>query len=292
MRRTVTRVLAAMAAGAALSSLGLTGASASGPAAGAQLWASRYTGVAGGGGHAAAMAVSPGGRRVFVAGDSCAAPSDSDYAAVAYNAATGARLWVSRYSGPANGDAAPARWPSARAGRPSIVTGTAGHRADYATVAYNAATGARRWVSRYNGPAQRSDDLPPRWPSARAGQTVFVTGTSSAAPRAGTTPRSPTTPPPAPSGGPAATTATAARQRQRGGGQPGRERRCSSPGPASTGTSTTTPRSPTTPPPAPSGGPAATAAPSATDPPAPWPSARAGQTVFVTGDQPRRHLRA
>src|SRR5258707_14790494 len=46
---------------------------------------------------------------------------------------------------------------------------------DYATVDYNAATGAQRWVSRYNGPVNGTE-------SANAvivspgGQTIYVTG--------------------------------------------------------------------------------------------------------------------
>ena len=175
MRRTVTRVLAAMAAGAALSSLGLTGASASGPATGAQLWASRYTGVAGGGGHAAAMAVSPGGRRVFVAGDSFAAPSDSDYAVVAYNAATGARQWVRRYSSSPGVIAIASSVAVSPSGKAVYVTGYSGN--GYATVAYNAATGARQWVSRYNGPAS-SDNLAAGLTVGPGGKTVYVTGSS------------------------------------------------------------------------------------------------------------------
>jgi hypothetical protein len=47
------------------------------------------------------VAVSPDGSRVFVTGGSQGARSGQDYATVAYSAATGARLWVARYNGPA-----------------------------------------------------------------------------------------------------------------------------------------------------------------------------------------------
>ena len=50
------------------------------------------------------MRVSPGGTRVFVTGDSQGVGSGSDYATVAYSAATGTRLWVRRYNGPGNGE--------------------------------------------------------------------------------------------------------------------------------------------------------------------------------------------
>jgi hypothetical protein len=41
---------------------------------------------------------------VFVTGFSPSRRTGDDYATVAYGAATGRRLWVSRYDGPANGD--------------------------------------------------------------------------------------------------------------------------------------------------------------------------------------------
>ena len=50
------------------------------------------------------MAVSPGGSRVFVTG-----ASGGDSETVAYSAATGRRLWVSRYNGPGTG-LPPPRW--------------------------------------------------------------------------------------------------------------------------------------------------------------------------------------
>ncbi|MGH3406904.1 MAG: PQQ-binding-like beta-propeller repeat protein [Streptosporangiaceae bacterium] len=174
MRRTITRVLAATAAGAVLSSLGLTGASAS-AVPGAQAWASRYSGVAGGGGHASAVAVSLGGRRVFVAGDSLAAPSASDYAVVAYNATTGAQLWVRRYSSARGVIAIATSVAVSPSGKTVYVTGYSGN--GYATIAYSTATGARQWVTRYTGPAS-SDDLAAGLTVGPGGQTVYVTGSS------------------------------------------------------------------------------------------------------------------
>ena len=52
-----------------------------------------------------------------------------------------------------------------------------GYRVHYVTVAYSAATGARRWLARYAGPGNRNDE-------ARSiaispdGKTVYVTGRS------------------------------------------------------------------------------------------------------------------
>ena len=102
---------------------------------------------------------------------------------MAYSAATGARLWVKRYSGPGNRDdhVFPSRWRSAPAAHGVLVTGTRpgrlGRHKDYATLAYSAATGAQLWVRRYNGPANGDDDVSS--PAVSPGGTrVLVTGTS------------------------------------------------------------------------------------------------------------------
>ena len=70
------------------------------PAPGAQLWVARYNGPAGGDNEARAVAVDPGGRRVFVTGQSYGGrATGADYATVAYGAATGRRLWAGRFAG-------------------------------------------------------------------------------------------------------------------------------------------------------------------------------------------------
>jgi outer membrane protein assembly factor BamB len=152
-------------------------------ATGAQLWAKRYNGPGNGLDRAASVAVSPRGTAVFVTGSSAGATSRGDYATVAYSAATGTQLWASRYNGPANRDDVAASVVASRTGGRVFVTGTSegtATGADYATIAYSAATGAQLWARRYDGPIHSFD-------TARAvavsptGGTVFVTGTVTAA---------------------------------------------------------------------------------------------------------------
>jgi PQQ-like domain len=200
MTRNLTRVGAALAAGTALSMLGLSmlglsglgisAASASGTAGrgtahpptapGTPLWVQRYSSPANGPDQASTVVVGPNGREVFVTGDSSAPASGSDYATVAYNAGTGARLWVTRYSGSSDGIEIATSAVVSPNGKTVYVTGystVAVSGGDYATVAYDAATGAQEWVARYNGPGN-SDDLAAAVTVGAGGRTVYVTGSS------------------------------------------------------------------------------------------------------------------
>ncbi len=146
---------------------------------GARLWAARYNGPGNGFDAASSAAVSPDGSRVFVTGESRGATT-TDYATVAYSAATGAQLWVRRYNGPANGNDGASSVRVSPGGTRVVVTGDsqgAGSGGDYATVAYNAATGAQLWVARYNGPGD-SFDLATSLAVRPGGTRVFVTGIS------------------------------------------------------------------------------------------------------------------
>jgi hypothetical protein len=152
-------------------------------ATGAQLWIRRYRGPGGGFDGAASVAVSPSGRTVFVTGTSNRVPKGSanfDYATVAYRAATGARLWVSRYNGPGNGHDSVAAVVPSTDGRTVFVTGAStgvhSHQ-DWATVAYRASTGAQLWVKRHDGPVS-SEDAAVSLAASPGGNTVFVTGYS------------------------------------------------------------------------------------------------------------------
>ena len=160
MRRQLVCGLVAVVAGAAVSAAGAGGARASlSPGPGAQLWAARYQGsrpVS----VAYAAAVSPGGQTVFVTGKSAGTSSFVDYATVAYDAATGARRWLQRYSGPGYGYDAAQSVAVSPSGGTVFVTGYsqgATSSYEYATVAYNAATGAQLWAARYHGPGNSYD---------------------------------------------------------------------------------------------------------------------------------------
>jgi DNA-binding beta-propeller fold protein YncE len=147
---------------------------------GARLWAARYHGPANTWDAASSVAVSPTGGMVFVTGVSQGTASGLDYATVAYNAATGARLWVKRYSGPGNADDGATSVVVSPGGGTVFVTGYSQGTAPgfgYATVAYNAATGAQRWAARYHGPGT-GDNFAQSLAVSPGGGTVYVTGQS------------------------------------------------------------------------------------------------------------------
>jgi hypothetical protein len=147
---------------------------------GARRWVSRYNGRANARDIATSVAVDPSGSTVYVTGLSRGASSGNDYATVAYNAATGARRWASRYNGTGNGSDIANSLAVDPAGHTVFVTGEstgAAGNTDYATAAYNAQTGAPRWVKRYQGPAN-SGDSGEKVTVGRGGRTAYVTGFS------------------------------------------------------------------------------------------------------------------
>jgi putative pyrroloquinoline-quinone binding quinoprotein len=155
------------------------GAQGSSPMRG-RLWTARYRGPGNGYDFATAVGVLPDGATVVVTGYSAGSGAGSDYATVAYDAATGTERWVARYSGPGNRDDDPAALAVSPDGVTVFVTGNSwdsGTSNDYATVAYDAATGAERWVARYNGPGE-GDDFAKALEVSPDGATVFVTGWS------------------------------------------------------------------------------------------------------------------
>jgi hypothetical protein len=150
-------------------------------ATGARLWRARYNGSGNGDDVAVALGVSPDGSAVYVTGSSVGSTTGQDYATIAYDAATGAVLWRARYNGPGNdADLANALGVSPD-GSAVFVTGASGGVGstgyDYATIAYDAATGVRLWVARYDGGGSAgAGDLSYALGVSPDGSAVFVTG--------------------------------------------------------------------------------------------------------------------
>ena len=199
MSSNVVRACAAAAVAVALVAASAIGANASirparpvtasppGPSqatagAGAQLWLKRYNGPGHGVDQARSVAVSPNGKTVYVTGNSygSTATGIGDYATIAYNAATGARLWLKRYNGPGSQGGDAESVAVGPAGKTVYVTGFVYGSAtsandNFATVAYNAATGAQLWVKIYNG-SGNFNDVANAMAVSPSGKTVFVTG--------------------------------------------------------------------------------------------------------------------
>lgn len=107
------------------------------------------------------------------AGPAAVAAVHADQAAV-----RGSQLWAQPYNGPGNGTDEASSVVVSPNGRWVYVTGrSAGTnlKGDYATIAYNAVTGAKAWVSRYNGPGNGIDYGVDVLVSPD-GKTVYVSG--------------------------------------------------------------------------------------------------------------------
>jgi len=155
-------------------------------ATGRQLWAldpSAGNGVEEG----SSVAVNAAGTTVFVTGTSQnAAGQDAEYATTAYSTSTGSKLWASYYTKPGDTSDQASSIVVNPAGTAVFVTGLRqdvgqpGGFGDYATVAYDAATGSQLWARGYDGAA--TDDVfdfsAPALAVSPAGTTVYFTGTS------------------------------------------------------------------------------------------------------------------
>jgi WD40 repeat protein len=153
-------------------------------ATGAVLWAQRYDGTGAFHDAAHAIASSPDGSKVFVTGESDGSGpgSPTEFATIAYDAASGALLWVGRYR--RRGDLASDAHSVAVSpdGSRVFVSGSADSQVvdgpSDRTLAYDAATGSVIWERRYHGPwygSNRLDDLA----VSGDGSTVVVTGLGS-----------------------------------------------------------------------------------------------------------------
>jgi PQQ-like domain len=149
---------------------------------GSQLWLKRYNGTGNNDDVATAVGMSPDGSTLFVTGVSVVSGGGDpyDYATVNYDASTGAKLWVKFYNGPGNAYDAASALEVSPDGSKVFVAGystgsTTGY--DYATLAYDAATGGRLWATRYDGPGN-ADDFANDLVVSPDGSKVFVTGGS------------------------------------------------------------------------------------------------------------------
>lgn len=148
-------------------------------ATGDELWTDRYDGPAAGNDVSTSLAVSSSGT-IFVSGHSAGTDTGNDLATVAYDG-SGQRLWVARYDGPGNGaEQTTGALAVSPDGERVYVGGTSlgdGTGSDYAVIAYEAASGAVLWGSRYAHPSGRTDALGTIVASPD-GNYVFATGRS------------------------------------------------------------------------------------------------------------------
>ena len=148
-------------------------------ATGDELWAKRYDGTGHGEDHGQAIVTSPDGSAVYVTGHSTGATSGQDYVTLAYEAATGRRVWLRRFTGPGYQTDDAEAMAISPDGSELFVTGDSRSViADYATVAYVAATGQRLWVQRYKPPPRKGSEGANAVAVSPDGSNVFVTGRS------------------------------------------------------------------------------------------------------------------
>jgi hypothetical protein len=148
-------------------------------------WVSTYDNPNGHGANSAdavrGSGMDPNGSRVYVIGYSGDDLTNAiDYVTIAYDTNTGSQLWISRYDGPANSYDNSSAVAVSPDGTKVFVTGwspgiTTSY--DYATVAYDAATGTQLWVARYDGPGHGTD-LPYAIAVSPDSAFVYVTGSS------------------------------------------------------------------------------------------------------------------
>jgi len=121
------------------------------------LWSVQHDGQAHGIDIPTAVAVDETGT-VFVSGT--AANESDDWVTVAYDGQTGAEVWISTYDGVGASQDTPRTAVVSPDGATLVVTGNsdgAGGDSDYATIAYDPATGAQKWVALRGGTADSLD---------------------------------------------------------------------------------------------------------------------------------------
>ncbi|MBV8195009.1 MAG: hypothetical protein JOY80_05720 [Candidatus Dormibacteraeota bacterium] len=125
-----------------------------------------------------AIGFDPDGSSLFVSGDANVNQGTRRYLTVAYDTTTGAQRWAETFSnGTTDAASALAVAPS---GSSVYVTGasvsaTPQANEDYATIAYDATTGAQQWITRYSTP---NNDLAERIAVSPDGSRIYVAGES------------------------------------------------------------------------------------------------------------------
>jgi WD40 repeat protein len=156
---------------------GSSGTIAYDAATGAQLWLDAYKRTYDR--SRISLAVSPDSATVYVtSGSNAPGSSAPHYWTAALSAATGAQRWQATYRGP-GASAATTGIALSPDGSAVYVTGSAGQASglfEYATIAYNAATGHQLWLANYSTP--NVDDNAAGLAVGPDGSTVYVTGTS------------------------------------------------------------------------------------------------------------------
>jgi len=124
-------------------------------------WLATYDGAAHMDDAGQGITVSPDGATVLVIGATYDPSVDYDYLTIAYDAATGAQKWIQRYDGPGHGYDVPISVRTSPSGSRVFLTGSSVGTAqndDFATIAYDVATGNQAWLARYDAPAHGEDD--------------------------------------------------------------------------------------------------------------------------------------
>lgn len=140
---------------------------------GNQLWTKQFPKS-----YAVALAISADGSKLFVIGGSSSSQGNSDFATFALDSLTGTELWLTTYDGGAS--ESPSALALSEDGNNLYVVGRSGPdyvESDYATMAYNTATGTQLWSARYDGPSHVFDEPADVGVSAD-GSRVVVTGES------------------------------------------------------------------------------------------------------------------
>ncbi|MFN2582990.1 MAG: PQQ-binding-like beta-propeller repeat protein [Candidatus Dormibacteria bacterium] len=153
---------------------------------GAQLWASRYSGPAGGVNFGMAVASSPSSALAVVTGqiEPSGKSGDTAWATLAYDTSTGAQLWEQTLNTPEYSTQFPVAVAVTRDGNDAVVTGYSGARAptpltppvaggDAVTVTYALSGGAQQWIARYS--ANLTDGNTPRALALSDEGDVFTT---------------------------------------------------------------------------------------------------------------------